>query len=159
MTIELNQMPAIPYSYRNDPSVPAFDDTAPIVIFDGLCVLCASGVQWMLTHDPHGSSRFAVIQDPLPSALYRHYGLDAETFDTFMVLDAGIAYTKWAGVLAAGRTMPQPWRAFAGAGRIVPDFVGDRLYDWVQRNRIGWFGSRDTCRRPTASEKSRFLAA
>jgi len=50
-----------PYSYRNDPAVPAFDDTAPIVIFDGLCVLCSSGVQWMLTRDPAGSSRFAVI--------------------------------------------------------------------------------------------------
>ena len=30
-----------PYSYRADPSVSQFDDSAPIVIFDGMCVLCS----------------------------------------------------------------------------------------------------------------------
>ena len=108
-------MPAA-YSYRDDPAVPEFDDASPIVIFDGLCVLCSSGVQWMLRHDPSGSSHFAVIQDPLPRALYRHYGLDPEVFDTFMVLSDGVPYTRWAGALAAARTMPQPWRAFGNRG-------------------------------------------
>ena len=152
-------MSPMPYTYRNDPAVPAFDDTRPLVIFDGLCVLCSSGVAWMLAHDPHGNSRFAVIQDPLPRALYRHYGLDAEAFDTFLVLQDGIPYTRWQGVLAAGRTMPQPWRALAAIGHVVPDWIGDRIYDWVQRNRFRWFGSRNTCRRPTAEEASRFLTA
>jgi predicted DCC family thiol-disulfide oxidoreductase YuxK len=152
-------MPVTAYSYRNDPAVPAFDDRQPIVIFDGLCVLCSSGVQWMLDHDPNGQSRFAVIQDPLPQALYRHYDLDADAFDTFMVLSDGLPHTRWAGVLAAARTLPQPWRGLGFAGRIIPDVVGDRIYDWVQRNRLKWFGVRDVCRRPSAAEKSRFLVA
>lgn len=151
-------MPAA-YSYRDDPAVPAFDDASPIVIFDGLCVLCSSGVQWMMRHDPSGSSRFAVIQDPLPRALYRHYGLDPEVFDTFMVLSNGVPYTRWAGALAAARTMPQPWRGLAIAGRLIPDAVGDRFYDWVQRNRFKWFGTRDACRRPSEAERARFLPA
>lgn len=148
-----------PYSYRADPDVPAFDDTAPLLIFDGLCVLCSSGVAWMLARDPHGSSRFAAIQDPLPRALYRHYGLDAEAFDTFLVLRDGIPYTKWAGVVAAGQTLPQPWRALASAGRVIPSWLGDPIYDWVQRNRIRWFGTRSVCRRPSSGEASRFLSA
>jgi len=151
-------MPAA-YSYRDDPAVPKFDDASPIVIFDGHCVLCSSGVQWMLNRDPSGSSRFAVIQDPLPRALYRHYGLDPEVFDTFMVLSEGIPHTRWAGALAAVRTMPQPWRALAIAGRLIPDAVGDRFYDWVQRNRFKWFGTRDACRRPSEAERARFLPA
>jgi predicted DCC family thiol-disulfide oxidoreductase YuxK len=150
-------MAAPPYSYRDDPSVPAFDDSAPIIVFDGLCVLCSSGVRWMLDHDPSGASRFAVIQDPLPRALYQHYGLDADRFDTFMVLSRGIAYTRWEGILAAGRTMRQPWRGLAGLGRLIPDVIGDYGYDWVQRNRLRWFGSRNACRRPTEAEESRFL--
>jgi predicted DCC family thiol-disulfide oxidoreductase YuxK len=151
-------MPIKLYSYRSDPAVPSFDDAAPLVIFDGLCVLCSSGVQWMLARDPSGSSRFAVIQDPLPQAFYRHYGLDPETFDTFMVLSDGVPYTKWAGVLAAARTMPQPWRGLGTAGRLIPSAIGDRVYDWVQRNRLRWFGSCDFCRRPGAAETARFLA-
>lgn len=150
-------MPTTAYSYRDDPAVPAFDDSRPLIIFDGLCVLCSTGVQWMLDRDPAGQSRFAVIQDTLPAALYRHYNLDAEAFDTFMVLSNGLPCTKWAGVMAAAQTMPQPWRGLGFAGRIIPDVIGDRIYDWVQRNRLSWFGSRDACRRPSAAETSRFL--
>jgi len=151
-------MPHItPYSYRTDPDVPAFDDATPIVIFDGLCVLCSGGVDWMLKHDPNGTSRFAAIQQSVPRALYRHYGLDAAAFDTFMVLADGVLHTRWAGVCAAAQTLPQPWRALGTLGKVVPRAVGDRLYDWVQRNRLIWFGSRSLCRIPDPAEAKRFL--
>ncbi len=152
-------MIASPYSYRHDTSVPAFDDGNPIVIFDGLCVLCSTGVQWMIARDPGGISRFAAIQDAVPQALYRHYGRDAAAFDTFMVLADGVAYTRWAGVLAAGRTMRAPWRWLAVIGRVVPDAIGDPFYDWVQRNRIAWFGTRPACLVPDAGNGTRFLQA
>lgn len=150
-------MHATPYSYREDPSVPRFDDREPLIIFDGMCVLCSSGVQFMLARDPEGSTRFAAIQEAVPRALYAHYGLDADAFDTFMVLRDGQPYVKWQGVLAAGRTLPQPWRALAAAGRLIPDVIGNWIYDWVQRNRLSWFGSRDTCYAPTASLRRRML--
>ncbi len=146
-----------PFSYRTDPDVPAFDDSAPLIIFDGLCVLCSGGLQWMLARDAHGSSRFAAIQQPVPQALYRHYNLDAASFDTFMVLVDGVPYTRWDGVLAAGRTLPAPWRWLAWLGRAVPDFIGDPLYDWVQRNRLRWFGSRAACLVPGPQNQKRFL--
>ena len=148
-----------PYSYRNDPSIPPFDDGTPIIIFDGMCVLCSTGVQWMLARDTAGSSRVAAIQDPIPQALYRHFGLNAETFDTFMVLSDGVATTKWAGVLAAARTLPPPWRWLAYFGCAVPNVTGDPVYDWVQRNRFRWFGRRQTCLRPDAADNRRFLSS
>lgn len=141
---------------RTDPAVPPFDDSTPLIIFDGHCVLCARGVQWMLARDPQGTSRFAAIQDALPQALYRHYGLDPHRFDTFMVLADGRPYVRWAGVLAAARTMPLPWRWLGRLGRIVPAFIGDRIYDWVQRNRIAWFGSREQCFIPDTKQRARF---
>lgn len=150
-------IPRAPYSYRSDPDVPAFDDGHPIVIFDGLCVLCSSDIQWMLARDPSGDSRFAVIQAPLPRAIYRHYGLDADRFDTFMVLAGGTPHVRWSGVLAAVRTLPAPWSWLGHLGRIVPRFVGDRLYDLVQRNRFDWFGTRSTCFVPDTSTRRRFL--
>jgi len=146
-----------PFSYRDDPSVPAFDDTAPLVIFDGQCVLCSAGVQWMLARDPKGTSRFAAIQQEIPRALYAHYGLDAEAFDTFMVLADGMPHLRWAGALAAARTLPAPWRWLGTLGRCVPRFAGDAVYDWVQRNRLAWFGSRDVCLMPTPQQTARFL--
>jgi predicted DCC family thiol-disulfide oxidoreductase YuxK len=147
-----------PYSYRSDPAVPPFDDSSPLVIFDGLCVLCSSGVGFMLARDPSGTSRFAAIQEPVPRALYRHYGLDADRFETFMVLRDGLPHVRWRGVLAAAGTLPMPWRLLAGLGRLIPNAIGDRLYDWVQRNRIGWFGARDRCFVPNGAARARLLA-
>jgi predicted DCC family thiol-disulfide oxidoreductase YuxK len=149
-------VPPDPYSYRNDPAVPPFDDSQPLIIFD---VLCSSGVQFMLRRDPKGSSRFAAIQDPVPQALYRYYGLNAARFDTFMVLSDGVPHVKWQGVLAAARTMPAPWRWLAALGRLIPNVIGDRIYDWVQRNRIGWFGAHDVCFLPDATHRVRLLSA
>lgn len=145
------------YSYRTDPAVPPFDDAAPLLIFDGRCVLCSSGVQWMLLRDPDGATRFAAIEEEVPRALYAHYDLDADQFDTFMVLTDGMPHLKWAGVLAAARTLPAPWSWLGQAGRLVPAFIGDVLYDIVQRNRLKWFGRRSACFIPSAHEKERFL--
>ena len=150
-------MRKIPYSYRSDPSVPSFDDSAPLLIFDGDCVLCSTGVQWMLGRDPTGKTRFAAIQQAIPRALYAHYRLDAERFDTFMVLKDGRPHVRWAGILAAARTLPAPWSRLGAAGRLVPGFIGDALYDVVQRNRIGWFGRRDACFAPSEAQRRRFL--
>lgn len=146
-----------PYSYRTDRSVPAFDDSGAIVIFDGHCVLCSGGVQWMLSRDPGGSTRFAAIQEAIPQALYNHYGLDAKAFDTFMVLQDGRAHIKWGGVLAAAQTLPRPWPWLSAAGRLMPRRLGDALYDWVQRNRLGWFGSREVCFMPGPATRVRLL--
>lgn len=148
-----------PFSYRADPSVPKFDDSAPLVIFDGHCVLCSQGVEWMLRRDPGGSSKFAVVQSEIPRALYLHYGLDPDRFDTFMVLEQGLPRTRWAGVLAAARTLPAPWRWMGVAGRAVPSAIGDRLYDWVQRNRIDWFGAREACHRADPGKLRRFIGS
>lgn len=137
--------------------MPKFDDSAPLLIFDGYCVLCSRGVQWMLARDPEGKTRFAAIQEPIPKALYMHYGLDAERFDTFMVLEGGRAHIKWSGVVAAARTLPAPWRWLGVLGLAMPRVIGDRIYDFVQRHRIGWFGSRAECFLPDDASRLRSL--
>jgi predicted DCC family thiol-disulfide oxidoreductase YuxK len=145
------------YTYRTDANGPSFDDSTPLIIFDGECVLCSGGVQWMIARDPQGDAKFAAIQEPVPRALYTHYQLDPDAFDTFMVLVDGVPYLRWRGLCAAARLMPAPWKWLGALGRIVPDFNGDAIYDFVQRNRIGWFGKRDACLAPDEAMRSRFL--
>ena len=96
-------------------------------------------------------------QTPVPRALYAHFGLDADRFDTFMVLQDGRAYVRWAGLLAAARTMPAPWCWLGSLGRVVPGVIGDPIYDWVQRNRLRWFGSRAVCFVPEPKSKARIV--
>jgi predicted DCC family thiol-disulfide oxidoreductase YuxK len=41
---------------------------------------------------------------------------------------------------------------------LVPPFIRDAVYDWIARNRYGWFGKMDACPVPTPELQARFLA-
>jgi hypothetical protein len=69
-------MSRAPFSFRNDPAVPAFPDDRPIIIVDGQCVFCSSFAQFILWADRKRRFRLLGAQTPLGIALYRHYGLD-----------------------------------------------------------------------------------
>lgn len=150
-------MKPAPYSYRGDPAVPSFDDAGPLLIFDGECVLCSRGVEWHLKCDPDGETRFATVQSPIGRALYRHYGLDPDGFDTFMVLKNGMPYLRFRGWLEAARSMRSPWKQLGFLGQVVPTPLGDAVYDFIQRNRIKWFGAREICLAPDPAWAHRFL--
>ena len=66
------------YSYRDDPTVPHFDDRAPIAIMDGDCALCASGARAIAKLDRERVFRIGRTQSALGAALVRHYGLEPE---------------------------------------------------------------------------------
>jgi predicted DCC family thiol-disulfide oxidoreductase YuxK len=65
-----------PYSYRDDPAVPTFDDSATVAVIDAECAVCSWGARMIHRLDRQGSTRICPIQTPLGAALLRHYGLD-----------------------------------------------------------------------------------
>ena len=93
-----------PYSYRGDPSVPPFLDDTALLVFDGVCVLCSASARFILKRDRAHRFRFATAQSQLGRALFRHYGLDAQTFETNVVLIEGCAYGKLDTVVAPARS-------------------------------------------------------
>ena len=144
---------AKPHSYRDDASVPPFDDARPIVVFDGVCVLCSSSIQFILRRDSEKVFRFVVAQSALGQALYRHYGLPAEHFDTVLVIDEGRLHTKLDGAAAVLRRLPMPWPLLSFV-RALPDLI----YDVVAKRRYRWFGRNQTCLMPSPELRGRFLA-
>ena len=108
----LSEMP--PYSYRDDPQVPRFPDDKGLIVFDGVCVLCTRSAQFVLKRDAAFAFRLATAQSPLGQALFRHYGLDTETFETNLVLIDGRAYAKLDSV---DRGVPASRRHRAAADR------------------------------------------
>lgn len=123
-----------PYSDRNDPSVPAFEDDRPIIVFDGHCVLCSRFARFVLRHDRHAVFRLMAAQSPLGQALYRHYRLDPVNFETNVLLDQGRAWFKSAGTIRMFIKLGFPW-SLAAAWRLVPQPLLDRLHEVVARNR------------------------
>ena len=144
------------YSYRADPSVPDFADDGPVIIFDGVCVLCSWSLQFVLRHDHRQTFRFIVAQSPLGEALYRHYRLDPLVLETVLLMDHGRAYGKLDAFAQVMKHLPLPWRVFALA-RVIPSLFGDWLYDRIARNRYRIFGRIARCMVPSLDLKDRFL--
>jgi len=145
-----------PYSYRTDPSVPPFPDDKALLVFDGVCVLCSATARFILGRDHAKRFRFTTAQSPLGQALFRHYGLDAQIFETNLVLFEGRAHGKLDTVTLAGRLLGGVWRALALL-RVLPRPAGDWLYDRVAQNRYLLFGRTDACMMPPPEWRDRFI--
>lgn len=143
-----------PYSYRDDPQVPPFDDSRPLFIFDGICVLCSGGVAWIMRHDRHARIAFTAAQGPLGAAIYRHYKLDFD--DTYLFLVDGQPYTLIEGYFEVARILGGAWR-LAAVFRLVPRPLRDAAYRLVARNRYRWFGTAGHCALLTPEQRSRLL--
>ncbi len=142
------------YSYRADPQVPPFDDSRPLFVFDGVCVLCSGGASWIMRRDPAARIAFTSAQGAIGQALYRHYGLAID--DTYLFLVEGRAYGLSEGYFRLARVLGGAWR-LAGVLRLIPSGLRDRAYRLVARNRYRWFGTAGHCALLAPAQRARLL--
>jgi predicted DCC family thiol-disulfide oxidoreductase YuxK len=147
-----------PYDYRADPAVPRFADDRPVIIFDGKCVLCSSFAQFILRKDRSARFRLLAAQSDLGNALYRHFGLDPMSYETYVLLQKGKAYFRSEASIRILDGLGGAWSLFATLARLVPASLRDALYDVIARNRLRWFGTREQCYLPGPSQADRFLS-
>ena len=145
-----------PYSYRDDPAVPQFADDKPIIVFDGYCALCSGSASFVLRHDARAMFRLAPAQSPLGHALYAHYGLDPQDYETMVLIQDGVAWLKSEAAIRIAQGLGFPW-SLATACRVVPLGWRDRLYAFVARNRMRWLGRCTSCYRPDPRFADRML--
>jgi len=146
------------YSYRTDPAVPPFPDEHPIIIFDGYCALCSGWANFVLRHDPRGIFRLLCAQSAIGHALYVHYGIDPQIdYETNILIADGRAWFRSESSIRMLEGLGWPWK-LAAAFRILPAFVRDPMYDFIARNRLRFFGKRETCYLPQQQYADRFLA-
>jgi predicted DCC family thiol-disulfide oxidoreductase YuxK len=148
---------ASPYSYRADPAVPPFPDDRAVLVFDGVCVLCSGFARFLLRHDKSFAFRLVTAQSPLGQALFRHYGLATDDFETNLVIADGRAYAKLDTVMVAGAHLGGPCRLLSVL-RAIPRPIAAWIYDRVARNRYRLFGRTDACMMPPPESRERFIA-
>lgn len=143
-----------PFSYRNDPAVPDFDDRKALFVFDGICVLCSGGASWIMRNDGRGLVNFTPAQEALGQALYAHYGIDMD--ESYLLIADGSAYAASRGYLELCRILGRWWYALRMSA-IIPERLRDWLYALVARNRYRWFGKADFCALLTKEQRERLL--
>lgn len=144
------------YSYRDDPAVPAFPDDHPLIVFDGVCVLCSRAMRDIAIRDRSGRYHFTACQSTLGAALMRHYGLDPDNPDTVLLIDNGRACGKLDMAAKLAGDLGGPWLLF-GLLRGLPRSWQDWCYDRVAKNRYHWFGRREACIVPDPAWRARVI--
>ena len=130
--------------------------TRAIILFDGVCNLCAQSVQFVVKRDRRGYFSFCSLQSPAGQRLLKNHGLDPTAMDTFVLIDSGKCYTKSSAALRVTSKLNYGWPLLAGC-LVIPAFVRDWCYSLVAANRYRWFGKTDQFMVPTEDLASRFL--
>ncbi len=134
---------AAAYSYRSDSRLTAFDNRQPIIVFDGNCALCSGGIKFVLRHDKASRFNFIIAQSQLGEALYAHYGLKSEDYETNMLLDKGRVRIKSDGLLAMFTILGWLWKVL-NIARILPNSWRDKAYAHIAENRgASWLRNGD----------------
>ncbi|MEM8485291.1 MAG: thiol-disulfide oxidoreductase DCC family protein [Bacteroidota bacterium] len=131
-----------------------------VILFDGVCNLCNSSVNFVIDRDRAGLYKFSALQSAEAKAYLAKAGLNGEVDDELLqsvvLYENGVLYKKSTAALRIARQLDGPWPLLY-AFVIAPRFIRDAVYDVIARNRYFWFGQRDACRLPTPELRQRFL--
>jgi len=125
-----------------------------VVYFDGVCNLCNKAVNFLLRIDRREKLFFASLQSSLAE---QKLGKMARELNSIVFQDNdGRTYTESTAVIKILTRVGGVWR-FAAIFWVVPRFIRDFFYRFIAQRRYRLFGKSETCRVPSAKEKSRFL--
>jgi predicted DCC family thiol-disulfide oxidoreductase YuxK len=111
------------------------NDNRPVILFDGVCNMCNSGVNFALDWDQNACFRFAALQSEAGRSLLRRAGRNPDDISSIVLVDIDRAYIKSDAVLRISKKLapPLPLAGFIGLG--FPPLIRDAVYDLVAKNR------------------------
>ncbi|AXG74721.1 DUF393 domain-containing protein [Flavobacterium arcticum] len=128
-----------------------------IILFDGVCNLCDSTVQYLIKRDNKDVFRFVALQSEIGKQIIEHIGIDITKTDSIILYEPERAYyykaeaaIKIAAQLGGIYTLMQVFS-------ILPKSFNNTIYDYVAKNRYKWYGKKDECMIPTPEMKAKFL--
>lgn len=127
-----------------------------IILFDGVCNLCNSSVNFIIDHDKKNVFRFASLQSDAGQSLLKKFNLNVKDFNSIILVENDKFYERSSAVMKIVKKFPGLWK-FLYLFIIIPPPVRNFVYDIIADNRYKWFGKKDSCRVPTPELKEKFL--
>ncbi|PVX47710.1 putative DCC family thiol-disulfide oxidoreductase YuxK [Flavobacterium sp. 103] len=128
-----------------------------IILFDGVCNLCNSAVQFVIKHDKKDIFRFVALQSELGQEILAYIGVNAKNIDSIVLYEPGVAYYyKSSAAIQIAQNLGGFWH-FGTVFKIIPIGIRNYLYDYIAKNRYKWYGKKESCMIPTPELKIKFL--
>ena len=127
-----------------------------IILFDGICNLCDSSVQFIIKHDDQDIFRFVALQSDLGGKIIQHLGIHSSKVDSIILyIPNKTYYTKISAVTRIASEL-NSWHRCLSIFRFTGK-LGNFIYDFVAKNRYKWFGKKESCTIPNSEKKSKIL--
>ncbi|MBU2940205.1 DUF393 domain-containing protein [Lacinutrix sp. C3R15] len=128
-----------------------------LILFDGVCNLCNSTVQYVIKHDKKDIFRFAPLQSEIGKSVIHTYNIDPVKTDSILLYSSknGLQ-VKSTAALQIARYLGFPINVMT-VFLLIPAFIRNWVYDYIAKNRYTWYGKKEACMIPTPELKAKFL--
>lgn len=118
----------------------------PVIIFDGVCVLCSRLLRVLLWADQETKYfQFATTQSDLGQKILLKYNYDRINYETVLLIkEDGTKFEKLECVIEVSKIMGGAWSLLL-ITLVLPKSWRNKLYDFVASRRYKWFGKSDYC--------------
>ena len=128
-----------------------------IILFDGVCNLCNSSVQYIIKHDKKDIFRFVSLQSEVGQKILKHIGISENSLDSIVLYEPGKAYyLKSNAALQVAKSLGGIF-TYSTLFKIIPTSLRDIIYDFIAKNRYKWYGKQESCMLPTKELRDKFL--
>ena len=128
-----------------------------IILFDGLCNLCATSVQFIIKRDKKDIFRFVSLQSDLGQELLQQLPISEQKIDSIILYESDKAYYyKSEAVFEIVKSIGGFFYCLL-IFKWLPTAITNTIYDYIARNRYRWWGKKDHCLIPPKGLQSKFL--
>lgn len=125
-------------------------------MFDGVCNLCNSSVQFIIKHDTHKRFVFTSLQSDVSKEILLQFQNEKNDLSSILLVEKGTIYKESTAVLKIFRHLGKGFPILY-VFIIIPPFIRNFLYRIIAKNRYKWFGKKEQCMLPSDEFKNRFL--
>ena len=127
-----------------------------VVLFDGVCILCNSSVNFIIKHDTKERFLFASLQSDAAKELLLHFEIKKIDLNTVFLIENGILYKKSTAALKIIKHLSKGFSLLYGF-IIIPKSIRNWIYCVIAKNRYKWFGKESVCIIPSEKTRNKFL--
>lgn len=128
-----------------------------LILFDGVCNLCNSSINYVIKHDKRDVFMFAPLQSVVGNEIIQKFNLNTSETDSILLYSEvkGLKI-KSSAALAIASKLGFP-RNLMTIFYIIPPFIRNWVYDYIAKNRYKWYGKKHACMTPTPELKKKFI--
>ena len=110
-----------------------------IVYFDGVCGMCNSFINFLISEDKSDTLQYAPLQGATAKDNVDPKFL--QNLSTVVYQENGKTFSELNAIIKAVSSLGGIWKLTL-IFRLVPNFIGNRIYQFVSANRYKWFGKK-----------------